>query len=343
MAHGIVRSPRYSTEEASYEVDVEEVYMALTADYDTDVPAISESIIVSDAYTPPWNSPPDILARLVFPGEDEPLDNNWTRAGMEFTQSGGLSNMNELFYDVALKGYLSVQSYRVTNPMPQTMMVEVWSLDAAKADVTRYGLVAIPPHKTRELPAAAIAKKMDNDGGIYFCVRCFLYDEDIADNVIDVDDAGDAFTLPVGDVDPRTATKLGPTIFFNMLNKLDRYGLAVAAIGGGGLAALQQTSLLSERPEVQQAAINAGVNVAELAGIIALGVSEEWITWSDAMEYILPMLGSGLGVGMATYAARRFSTPYSGLLASAGAGAIGFASALALILVIDDAKLDLQA
>jgi hypothetical protein len=262
---------------------------------------------------------------------------------MEFTQSGGLSDVNTLFFDVAIKGYLSVQSYRVTNPSPQTMMVEVWSLDSSKDDDTQYGLVAIPPHKTRELPAAAIAKKMDNDGGIYFCVRCFLYDENITDNYLQVSDSGDSFTLPVGDTDPTTQTKLGPTVFFNMLNKLDRYGLAVAAIGGGGLAALQQTSLLSERPEVQQAAINAGVNVAELAGIIALGVSENWITWSDAMEYILPILGSGLGTGVATYAARRFSTPYTGVLASAGAGVIGFASALALILVIDDAKLDLQA
>jgi hypothetical protein len=344
MAHGIVRSPKYPAEEAEYEVEVSEIYCALEINYDNDTPTNKDSTIVSDTYTPNWNSPPDIFNRLVFPGEDEVLDNSWTRSGMTFANSGDtISDVDKIWYDVALNGFQSAQSYKVHNPMPHSMLVEVWSMDGSYVEQTLHSLVAIPPARSRELPLVGIAKKIDDDGDPVLCIRSFLYNEDISDNYINIDATNDNFTIPIGDVDPRTGVKIGVSCFFNMYNKLDRYGLIVAALGGGGLAALQQTTLLADRPEVQRAAATAGIEISELAGIVALGISENWITWSDALELLFPILAAGAGTAFASYAARSFSSPYAGVLGAVGTGVISAASATALMLVIDDAKIDCQA
>jgi hypothetical protein len=323
--------------EYAYEID--EVYTNFVVDYDNDGGPVGDSSIMSDTYVPNWVEPPDLHFILGFPRYKQNLDNSWSREGSGFAKSGEtIAAVNSVRWEVLIHDPWSVRQAKIFNPFGYTLRVDVWSCDSAKAESTQMMLLYIQPQRSVEVDLAQLIEEIRNDGDEYLKFECWIYDEAITDNYILVDSTNEIFYLGFPDTDPKYGIPIGPSIALDVYNVIDRYGLAIAGIAGVSQAVAMQVGALKADSSIGKIASGMGISVATLAGILGLGLGYNWITYADMQEFVLPAV-MGLGsAALGTYMVNRMPNKYLGLAGTALAGTGNAATAMVIMMMIDDMR-----
>jgi hypothetical protein len=309
--------------------------------------------LVDETYDPEWKAPPDAKVKLMFSGIDKNLANSWIRNGSEFSK--GTVNIdpdgiNSLSWLVFYKNARSTQGVKVFNPFPWPARLVVRHMNEALDTVVGSTVTfVVPSFGQLECDISAINIANYQLGAVYLYIGVTLYDATLPFNEILINDASDGFFLPFP-MTEEDGIPVGPTITIDSYNVIDQYGLMIAGVAGALTGVTEIYAALNEASVLKELAAAAGVGVASLAGIIVLGIYNNWLDLDDVMRLLLPSLGTALTPIASTALLNTLPQKYTGMtsgLLSLGIGGAGVAAELAsawvLINMIDDIQIVVDA
>jgi hypothetical protein len=340
---GITVKPRYPRREAEYAVEIEEIVSRVIFDYDNDGGNVGDTTLVTDTKAPSWGEPPDLFFMLAFPTFKANLDNTWVREGSTFSKSGEtVADVNTVRWEVLVDSPKSIKSCKVYNPFGYTMRFELWAAASDKSDSSQLGLWYVQPNRGIQFDCVQMIEELVADGDVYLKAKCYLYDEDITDNYIIVDSTAETWTIGFPDADPKYGVPIGPSIMFDLLNVIDRYGITITAISAISSAVATQVSALESNPQLGTIASSLGVSAASLAGTLGLGLAYNWLTFADIQEFVIPAIASVSTAAVGAYMSNRYSSKFLGPLGAAVAGIGNAGAVMAILAMIDDMKISLE-
>jgi hypothetical protein len=309
--------------------------------------------IVDETYEPGWKAPPDAKVKLMFSGINKNLANSWERDGSEFskgTVSIDADGINSLTWIVYYKDAQSVKGVKVFNPFPWPARLVVRHMNAALDTVVGSTVTfVVPSFGQLECDISAINIANYNAGAEYLYIGVTLYDSTLPFNEITINAGSDGFFLPFP-MTEEDGIPVGPTVAIDSYNIVDQYGLLIAGVAGALTGVAEIYAALNETSVLKELAAAAGVGVASLAGIIVLGIYNNWLDLDDVMRLLLPALGTALTPMATTALLNTLPNKYTGMTSSllslgiGGAGVAGeLASAWVLINMIDDIEIVVDA
>jgi hypothetical protein len=344
----MVISPQYPITEPVYGTKITSLRSNLALSYLDDT-VLQEVDLQTDVIAPPWLEPPDLLMKGVFPKSystyaNDPVSGNpWIRTESIFSSTGAdVDELTSLVWQKGIAPPASIQSVKITNPLPYSSKVRLYGVDSSWApDYSKWAPItfSLGASKFREYNTKSYCRKIVDAEAAALMIDCTMYDSTIGDNGVELIEAGTGFYFPFPDVDDKFMIPQGPTISVNMANIIDQYGPIISGIAALGVGAASLIPGLMDSGPVTKFASAFGMSVAETAAIFTLGLQNQWINTRNIAENLM-MAGVGMGTagaaGLFSSVGSLLPGKYGDVIGAGLSGLASFGGVLALLQMIDN-------